>query len=417
MPIQSTGLCHLYFRTTGTPKGTLIEHRQVIHLIEGLRRQVYSAYEAGLHVAMLAPYYFDASVQQMYASLLLGHTLFIVPKEAVSDGAALCAYYRQHRIDITDGTPAHLKLLIAADDRQGVPLRHLLIGGEALSKTTVTKFMHLFTVHGAAPVITNVYGPTETCVDASLFNIDVSADDWTRSQIHAPIGKPLGNNRMYILDSLQRLQPVGVQGELYIAGDGVGRGYLNLPELTNEKFVDDPFVPSSRMYRTGDLARLLPDGNIEFIGRIDHQVKIHGFRIELGEIESVMLNVPEIQEAVVTAFEDAEGEHYLCGYYVADEPFPISELRDGLARHLPGYMMPAYFVQLDQMPLTPNGKLNRQLLPAPDGKRYVGTEYVSPRTSTEIQLAKIWQDVLGLEQVGIRDNFLMSGDTPCERRH
>ncbi|MGN9865284.1 non-ribosomal peptide synthase/polyketide synthase [Bacillus swezeyi] len=411
LPCRSNQLAYAIYTsgTTGTPKGTLIEHRQVIHLIEGLRRQVYSAYDSSLHVAMLAPYYFDASVQQMYASLLLGHTLFIVPQEAVSDGAALCDYYRQHRIDITDGTPAHLKLLIAADDRQGVPLRHLLIGGEALSKTTVTKFMHLFTVHGAAPVITNVYGPTETCVDASLFNIDVSADDWTRSQIHAPIGKPLGNNRMYILDSLQRLQPVGVQGELYIAGDGVGCGYLNLPELTNEKFVDDPFIPSSRMYRTGDLARLLPDGNIEFIGRIDQQVKIHGFRIELGEIESVMLNVPEIQEAAVAAFEDVEGEYDLCGYYVADEPFPISELRDGLARHLPGYMIPAYFVQLDQMPLTPNGKLNRQLLPAPDGKRYADTEYVSPRTSTEIQLAKIWQDILGLEQVGIRDHFFDVG--------
>ncbi|MGW8460335.1 non-ribosomal peptide synthase/polyketide synthase [Bacillus atrophaeus] len=411
LPCQSNQLAYAIYTsgTTGRPKGTLIEHRQVIHLIEGLRLQVYSAYDAVLHVAMLAPYYFDASVQQLYASLLLGHTLFIVPKETVSDGAALWHYYREHRIDVTDGTPAHLKLLVAADDRQGAPLRHLLIGGEALPKTTVTKFMQLFAAHGAVPAITNVYGPTETCVDASLFNIEVSADAWTRSQIHVPIGKPLGSNRMYILDSQQRLQPVGVQGELYIAGDGVGRGYLNLPELTNEKFVDDPFVPSSRMYRTGDLARLLPDGNIEFIGRIDHQVKIHGFRIELGEIESQMLNVPEIQEAVVSAFEDAEGEQYLCGYYLADEPFPISELRDVLARHLPGYMIPAYFVQLDQMPLTPNGKLNRQLLPAPDGKRYGAAEYVSPRTSIEIQLAKIWQDVLGLEQVGIRDNFFDIG--------
>ncbi|MCY8701099.1 non-ribosomal peptide synthase/polyketide synthase [Bacillus spizizenii] len=411
VPCQFDQLAYCIYTsgTTGTPKGTLIEHRQVIHLIEGLRNAVYSAYDGVLHVAMLAPYYFDASVQQIYASLLLGHTLFIVPKEAVSDGEALCQYYRQHRIDVTDGTPAHLKLLVAADDGEGVPLRHLLIGGEALPKTTVTKFIHLFGADRAAPAITNVYGPTETCVDASLFNIEVSADAWTRSQVHIPIGKPLGNNRMYILDSQQRLQPVGVQGELYIAGDGVGRGYLNLPELTNKKFVNDPFVPSGRMYRTGDLARLLPDGNIEFIERVDHQVKIHGFRIELGEIESIMLNIPEIQEAVASVLEDADGEHYICGYYVANKPFPTSQLRDRLTRHLPGYMIPAYFVQMDQMPLTPNGKLNRNLLPEPDGKRYGDTEYVPPRNSTEMKLTKIWQDVLGLEQVGIRDNFFDIG--------
>ncbi|MDM5301989.1 non-ribosomal peptide synthase/polyketide synthase [Bacillus subtilis] len=408
---QSSQLAYAIYTsgTTGKPKGTLIEHRQVIHLIEGLSRQVYSAYDAELNVAMLAPYYFDASVQQMYASLLLGHTLFIVPKDVVSDGAALCRYYRQHCIDITDGTPAHLKLLIAAGDLQGVPLQHLLIGGEALSKTTVNKLMQAFGEHGAAPAITNVYGPTETCVDASFFNIECASDAWTRSQNYVPIGKPLGSNRMYILDSKKRLQPAGVQGELYIAGDGVGRGYLNLPELTDEKFSADPFVPTDRMYRTGDLARLMPDGNIEFIGRIDHQVKIHGFRIELGEIESVMLNIPDIQEAAAIALKDADGDYFLCGYYTADNPIQISELRESMARHLPGYMIPAHFVQLDKMPLTPNGKLNRQLLPAPVKNRDKGIEYVLPQTPAEIQLTAIWQDVLGLEQVGIRDHFFDIG--------
>ncbi|MEG7354090.1 amino acid adenylation domain-containing protein [Bacillus inaquosorum] len=408
---QSSQLAYAIYTsgTTGKPKGTLIEHRQVIHLIEGLSRQVYSAYDAELNVAMLAPYYFDASVQQMYASLLLGHTLFIVPKDVVSDGAALCRYYRQHCIDITDGTPAHLKLLIAAGDLQGVPLQHLLIGGEALSKTTVNKLMQAFGEHGAAPAITNVYGPTETCVDASFFNIECASDAWTRSQNYVPIGKPLGSNRMYILDSKKRLQPAGVQGELYIAGDGVGRGYLNLPELTDEKFSTDPFVPTDRMYRTGDLARLMPDGNIEFIGRIDHQVKIHGFRIELGEIESVMLNIPDIQEAAAIALKDADGDYFLCGYYTADNLIQISELRESMARHLSGYMIPAHFVQLDKMPLTPNGKLNRQLLPAPVKNRDKGIEYVLPQTPAEIQLTAIWQDVLGLEQVGIRDHFFDIG--------
>ncbi len=170
------------------------------------------------------------------------------------------------------------------------------------------------------------------------------------------------------------------------------------------------------MYRTGDLARLLPDGNIEYIGRIDHQVKIQGFRIELGEIESVMLNVPDIQEAAAAALKDADDEYYLCGYFAADKTIQISELRERMARHLPGYMIPAQFVQLDKMPLTPNGKLNRQLLPAPVKKRDGGIEYVPPQTSEEIQLTAIWEDVLGLEQVGIRDHFLRSADTPCGQR-
>ncbi|AVF26547.1 non-ribosomal peptide synthase/polyketide synthase [Paenibacillus larvae] len=411
LPCQSSWLAYAIYTsgTTGKPKGTLIEHRQVVHLIEGLRVNVYSAYDSVLRVALLAPFYFDASVQQIFASLLLGHTLFIVAREVMSDGAALCHYYREHRIEVSDGTPSHLKLLIAADNMQGLSLRHMLIGGEALQKTTVSKLLQLFAAHGPAPVITNVYGPTETCVDASLFTIAPSSDDLNDDHAYVPIGKPLGNNRMYILDSHQRMQPIGVQGELYIAGDGVGRGYLNLPELTNEKFTDDPFVPSGKMYRTGDLARWLPDGNIEYMGRIDHQVKIRGFRIELGEIESVMLSIPAIQEAAVIPLEDETGESYLCGYFAADCVFPLNELRDILSRHLPGYMIPAYFVQLDKVPLTANGKLDRKSLPAPDGKSYGGTEYVAPQTSTEIQLASIWQEVLGLEKVGIKDNFFDVG--------
>ena len=415
LPSHSSQLAYAIYTsgTTGKPKGTLIEHRQVVHLIEGLRVNIYSAYDSALHVALLAPFYFDASVQQIFASLLLGHTLFIVPREVVSDGAALCHYYRKHRIEVTDGTPSHLKLLIAANktanNMQDLSLRHLLIGGEALQKTTVSKLLQLFAAHSPEPLITNVYGPTETCVDAALFTIAPSSADLNGDPAYVPIGKPLGNNRIYILDSHRRLLPVGVEGELYIAGDGVGRGYLNLPELTNEKFTDDPFVPTGKMYRTGDLARWLPDGNIEYVGRIDHQVKILGFRIELGEIESAMLSIPAIQEAAVVPFEDETGESYLCGYFAADCIFPLRELKDTLSRYLPGYMIPSYFVQLDKMPLTANGKLDRKGLPAPDGKSYWGTEYAAPQTSTEIQLASIWQEVLGLDQVGIKDNFFDIG--------
>ncbi|MED1018427.1 non-ribosomal peptide synthase/polyketide synthase [Bacillus atrophaeus] len=395
--------------TTGKPKGTLIEHRQVLHLIEGLRGQVYGAYDPGLHVSLLAPYYFDASVKQIFASLLGGHALFIVPKTSVSDGHALSSYYRNHRIDVTDGTPAHLQLLIAADSLHGVTIRHMLIGGEALPQATVAQLLELFASNGSMPTITNVYGPTETCVDASVFHIVpetlTSADDGG----YVPIGKPLGNNRVYIVDSRDRLLPIGVKGELCIAGDGVGRGYLNLPELTGEKFVADPFVTGERMYKTGDLARYLPDGNIEYAGRKDHQVKIRGYRIELGEVEAALLNIEHVQEAVILARENAEGQSDLYAYFTGEQSLPISQLKEKLSNQIPGYMVPSYLMQLEQMPLTSNGKVNRSALPLPEAGLQTGFDYVAPRTRLEERLVHIWKEVLKLEQVGVKDNFFDLG--------
>ncbi|MEC2307910.1 non-ribosomal peptide synthase/polyketide synthase [Bacillus atrophaeus] len=395
--------------TTGKPKGTLIEHRQVLHLIEGLRGQVYGAYDPGLHVSLLAPYYFDASVKQIFASLLGGHALFIVPKTSVSDGHALSSYYRNHRIDVTDGTPAHLQLLIAADSLHGVTIRHMLIGGEALPQATVAQLLELFASNGSMPTITNVYGPTETCVDASVFHIVpetlTSADDGG----YVPIGKPLGNNRVYIVDSRDRLLPIGVKGELCIAGDGVGRGYLNLPELTGEKFVADPFVTGERMYKTGDLARYLPDGNIEYAGRKDHQVKIRGYRIELGEVEAALLNIEHVQEAVILARENAEGQSDLYAYFTGEQSLPISQLKEKLSNQIPGYMVPSYLMQLEQMPLTSNGKVNRSALPLPEAGLQTGFAYVAPRTRLEERLVHIWKEVLKLEQVGVKDNFFDLG--------
>ncbi|WP_339372884.1 non-ribosomal peptide synthetase, partial [Paenibacillus elgii] len=395
--------------TTGKPKGTLIEHRQVVHLIEGLRDQVYGAYDSALHVSLLSPFHFDASVKQIFASLLLGHTLFIVPRATASDGQSLSDYYRSRRIDVSDGTPAHLQLLLAAGSLQGLYLRHMLIGGEALKRKTAARLLDLLAFHGTAPVISNVYGPTETCVDATVFPIARETLNLEDGSGYVPIGKPLGNNRIYILDRHGRLQPIGLKGELFIAGDGVGRGYLNLPELTAEKFMADPFVAGERMYRTGDLARWLPDGNIEYLGRIDDQVKVRGYRIELGDVEAHLLKAPSVREAVAVAREDEAGQKYLCAYFVADKELTVSELRETLAQELPGYMVPSYFVQLTQMPLTTNGKVNRKALPAPEGSVQTGVEYVPARTPLEAQLAEIWQDVLGLRNFGVKDNFFDLG--------
>jgi acyl carrier protein len=206
-----------------------------------------------------------------------------------------------------------------------------------------------------------------------------------------------------------KLQPIGVAGELCIGGDGLARGYLNRPELTGDRFVCNPFIAGGRMYRTGDLARWLPDGNIEYLGRIDHQVKIRGFRIELGEIENRLVKHEAIKEAVVIAKEDGNGAKYLCAYLVAGRELTVKELREYLGQELPEYMVPSYFVQLDRLPLTPNGKIDRKALPQPEGNIQTGVEYVAPSNATEEKLAKIWREVLGLEKIGINDSFFDIG--------
>ncbi|NIM10483.1 MAG: amino acid adenylation domain-containing protein [Candidatus Aminicenantes bacterium] len=302
--------------TTGRPKGAMVEHRNVINLVSGLHRNIYSQYQGNLKVVLVSPCVFDASVQQIFAALLLGHTLYVVPEEIRIDGEALKEYYRKYCIDISDGTPTHLRLMVEDmdDSREGhglqsgfagLYLKHFIIGGEALPQSLVEDFLNRF--EKPVPKITNVYGPTECCVDSTWYEISKE----TVNEIHTiPIGKPMPNEQIYIVNQQGQWQPIGVPGELCISGDGVGRGYLNQPELTAEKFVlahsswliadrrekkasSSVELPMSYqlsamscLYKTGDLARWLADGNIEFLGRIDHQVKIRGFRIELEEIEN-----------------------------------------------------------------------------------------------------------------------------------
>ncbi|UOY87817.1 non-ribosomal peptide synthetase [Bacillus glycinifermentans] len=413
---SSAGAEHLAYiiytsGTTGRPKGVMIEHRQVHHLVRGLQQAVDTLKEEDLKLALLAPFHFDASVQQIFSSLILGKSLYIVPKKTVSDGRALAAYYRRHHIDITDCTPSHLQLLLAADDLHGIKLKHILTGGEALSWTVVEKLLQLFAKTAESrPLITNVYGPTETCVDASAFTIP--NDGHVRfDTAYVPIGKPLGNNRFYILDENGALLPDGAEGELYIAGAGVGRGYLKLPELTAERFSADPFVPGGIMYRTGDAVKWLPDGTVEFLGRKDDQVKIRGYRIELGEIESVLQGMEHIEQAVVLARPGAGGSDELCGYVVPKKGGAVSApaLREHLSKHLPDYMLPSYFVELHDMPLTPSGKVDRQALLRHEVTVSGGTEYTAPRNDREQKIADIWRDVLGAGQVGIHDQFFELG--------
>lgn len=391
--------------TTGKPKGVLIEHRQVQHLVEGITQKVYSHYPAPLNVALVAPFYFDASVVQIFSSLLLSHALFIVPKELA--GGRLCSYYQTHRIDVTDGTPAHLQMLTASPNVTRTSLRHMLIGGEALPQETAAGFLELFKSSETAPRITNVYGPTETCVEASTFEIDLESVLGDRPYV--PIGQPLGNNRLYILDDSGKMLPNGVSGELYVAGDGVGRGYKNLPELTADKFLRDPFVPGEMMYRTGDLARRAEDGNLEFMGRIDDQIKLRGYRIEPGEIEKVILMHEKIDQTLVAGIKEKNAVQELCAYFTADAVLPVSELKQWLSSRLPNYMVPFYLIQLDAFPLKSNGKIDRSALPEPEISLRKTSTYIPPQTEIEKELCRIWEDILGVEPIGLEDDFFELG--------
>jgi len=254
----------------------------------------------------------------------------------------------------------------------------------------------------------NLYGPTEAAVDVTYWVCQRSSSLRT-----IPIGRPIANIQMYILDSRLEPVPVGVSGELHIGGIGLARGYLNRPELTAEKFIPDPFsqAPEARLYKTGDLARYRPDGAIEYLGRLDFQVKLRGFRIELGEIETVLKQHPSVREAVVVAREDAPGDRRLVAYVASvGESVPAGELRENLKARLPAYMIPSAFVFIETFPLTPNGKLDRKALPAPEEPSPEPDGlYVAPRTPTEEALANIWREVLNLKQVGIHDNFFELG--------
>ena len=275
-----------------------------------------------------------------------------------------------------------------------------MIGAEKLEKQLVNA------IRKASPdaVIYNGYGPTETTCGV-LYYLCQRGEETAET---IPIGQPIANTQIYILNK-QNLCGVGMPGELCIAGAGVARGYLNQPELTDEKFIDNPFG-EGKLYRSGDLARWLPDGNIEFLGRIDEQVKIRGFRIELGEIESQIRNIEKVKDCAVIAREDTNGEKALCAYIVSDEEISVTEIRDTLGSVLPEYMIPAYMTQIEKIPVTRNGKLDKRALPEIEGKSE--QEYVAPRTKEEEAVCEAFSEILGAEQVGIKDGFFeLGGDS------
>ncbi|HLD68858.1 MAG TPA: amino acid adenylation domain-containing protein, partial [Pseudomonas sp.] len=386
--------------STGLPKGVMIEHRSVCNQIGALQERY--GLNAQDRILQFAAITFDMAVEEIFGALLSGAAL-VLRSDAWLDTTAFCALCEQHEITVAN-LPTVFWQQLSRDAQAEIPpvLRQIMIGGEAVGKQAVAQW---FARTGHRPVLFNAYGPTEATVNASIRQLEPGKTDF-RS-----IGKPVRNMQLHVLDSHGQLVPLGVAGEIHIGGMGVARGYLNRPELNAERFITDPFSdePRARLYKTGDLGRWLPDGNLEYLGRNDDQVKIRGFRIELGEIEALLAACPGVREVVVIAREDDEASGKRLVAYLCGEPAPAEQLRAELLKRLPEYMVPSAFVQLDALPLTPNGKLDRRALPAPSLDAFASRAYEAPQGEVELTLAGIWQDLLGLEQVGRHDRFFELG--------
>ena len=367
--------------STGRPKGVEVCHGNVVNLLtDTAQRLEMKPEDRLLAVTTLS---FDIAVLEMLLPLVSGGTVLIAHRDDVADGAQLKELLQATRATVLQATPVTWRMLLE-QGFQAAPGFKMLCGGEAWTAAMGDQLLE----HGSR--LWNMYGPTETTVWSSITEVKRGAGRMT-------IGPPIANTRFYVLDTQFQLVAPGVSGELYIAGDGVARGYFERPELTAEKFLADPFVSGERMYRTGDEVRQLPDGRIEFLGRLDHQIKLRGFRIELGDVETAMRALPEVRDAVAMLRPDASGEAILVGYYTGAESSTPAELKRALGSQLPVYMVPTVMKSLPSLPLTPNGKIDRKALPEPRaGAEVEVEEFVEPKTRTEIILAEIFADVLGM---------------------
>jgi len=398
---NSTNLAYVIYTsgTTGNPKGVMVEHRNGVNLLNCMQKKYPVEYN---DVYLLKTnYVFDVSVTELFAWFIGCGSLAIMSENEQKDASTIIDSIYRYKVTHINFVPSMLSTfneIIEQNSSKLKSLRYILSAGEELNaklaQDLASKIQKI--------KLENLYGPTETTIYSSIYSVNKNLK--YRS---VPIGKPIQNTNLYVLNN-NGVAPIGVVGELYIAGDGVTRGYLNRPELTAEKFVDNPFEPGTKMYKTGDLARWLQDGNIEFLGRMDSQVKIRGFRIELGEIENRLLKHEEIKEMAVIVRQDKENEKYICAYVVSEKSINELNLKSYLKKTLPEYMIPTYFMNLEKMPLTANGKFDRRVLPKPslDGNLI---EYEAPRNKVEEVLVRLWSEVLGIEKIGINDNFFDLG--------
>ncbi len=411
--VQPHNLAYIIYTSgsTGKPKGVMVSHANVVRLFDATDEWFH--FDQHDTWTLFHSYAFDFSVWELWGALLYGGRLIVVPYLVSRSPGAFLDLLCAERVTVLNQTPSAFHQLIAAEEKSDVTrplaLRLVIFGGEALDPQSLRPW---FARHGdQSPRLVNMYGITETTVHVTYHPL--TADDLEAGS-RSPIGRPIPDLQMYVLDAHRQPVPVGVPGELYVGGGGVARGYLNRPELTAERFIPHPFEADAqtRLYKTGDLARYRPDGSVEYLGRIDQQVKIRGFRIELGEIEAALLLHPDVREAVVLARDDRPGDVRLVAYVVpAHGKSPgAGELRRAMALHIPEYMIPAAFVRMDAMPLTPNGKVDRRALPAPGSVSNEGeASFVPPEGLLQLQLARIWEEILDVRPIGITDDFFALG--------
>ena len=383
--------------STGKPKGVQITHHNLVNFLHSMQAEPgLGGQDSLLAVTTLS---FDIAGLELYLPLVTGARIILASRAEASDARLLMKLMDARKPTVMQATPATWRMLIEAGWK-GAPALKVLCGGEALPGDLAVQLLP------RCAELWNMYGPTETTIWSTIYRVE-------NASTTAPIGRPIANTTLYILDEYMQPVPAGVSGELYIGGDGVARGYLRRPELTAEKFVDDPFDtrPGAKLYRTGDLARYLPDGNVQYLGRTDFQVKLRGFRIELGEIESALAQHPAVQQAVVAAREDSPGDQRLVAYVVPKEKqhLSLSEVRAHLKQSLPDYMVPTALVELTTLPLTPNGKVDRKALRKPEAPISPEPASAPPRDELETKLAAIWREILGLSSVNITDNFFDLG--------
>lgn len=416
--IKDNNLAYVIYTSgsTGKPKGVLIEHQSLINFSKSAREKYQITAED--NVLQFASINFDAAAEEIYPCLSCGGTLVLRTDEMMKSVSGFIQESERKGVTVWDLPSAYWHLLVTeiVAEKLSLPstLRLIILGGERLLPERVKAWQEYV---GNYPQLVNSYGPTEATVVSTLYNLPETIEE----QGEIPIGKAIANVQVYVLDQYLKPVPVGVPGELHIGGLGVARGYLNRPELTEEKFIENPFLNpllikgarGDRLYKTGDLVRYKNDGNLEFLGRIDNQVKIRGFRIELTEIETVLNHYESITQAVVIAREDSPGNKRLVAYLVGNQSSAeIEAIRHYLKQKLPAYMVPSAFVFLEQIPMTPNGKVDHHALPIPETSSHLDSSFVAPQNDTEKRLAEIWAEVLRVERVSINDNFFeLGGDS------
>lgn len=382
--------------STGKPKGVMVEHRNVIRLVI---HQDFIDFLPGYRLLMTGNFAFDISTLEIWGPLLNGLTLHLLSKEKLLDPEKIERELADNQIDIVHLVSPLFSQLSQGNPEMFATVRTLLVGGDVVSASHV----NLVRKHCPKLKVIHSYGPTENTTFSTTYHVKRNFDT------SLPIGKPLRHSTAYVVDpKTELLRPVGVPGELWVGGEGVARGYFNQHEMTKEKFIESPFQTGEKIYKTGDQARWLSDGTLEFLGRIDQQVKIRGYRVELSEIEYSLLQLEKVKEAVVIGREDQQ-DKYLCAYVIGSEPLSVSDLREHAAESLPEFMIPSYFIQLEQIPLTAHGKVDRKQLPAPQAGGYLEQELIAPRNEWETKLAKVWQEVLGLERISVLESFFALG--------